>query len=382
MKKNFVIGLLFLFSSVAGLAFFSPLLFRVGVDRDSFGGEFFGSSIDGDLLVSAYNSAPVPNSTWAKVVTSATAGTSSATVSDCAKIEAGGYEILIIQMAGPNAGQYEFKHLDDCTGDDTANFSTTLKYSYDSDGSTTAAQMMTVPHYQNVTIDSGSVLSAEVWDGSTGGVLAFRVAGTLSIASGAVLGGSGGANLGWAGQLRANFNEGFRGYTNGIYNPNQCSTNLSGCTPGGVSKTAGHHSNLQMGTGGSATGFGVGGNAGGVIIVFANEINLNGTAAKSGRILINGGAGSGAGNQGGAGGTALITVGSITGCNGYNAGVTGSGIDISGGTGGAGGNGENGRLFLHYQDPTNDGMGFNQDACQSISSNTATSTFRKFFRNY
>ncbi len=43
------------------------------------------------------------------------------------------------------------------------------------------AQVLRVPHYKNVTILSGGILTAHGWDGSTGGIVAFRSSGTTTI---------------------------------------------------------------------------------------------------------------------------------------------------------------------------------------------------------
>jgi hypothetical protein len=73
-----------------------------------------------------------------------------------------------------NAGNYEFAEIAAISGNDIYLKHTLLK-SYTPAGS---VQLISVPQYTNVTI-SGT-LTAQAWDGNTGGVLVFEAAGTIT----------------------------------------------------------------------------------------------------------------------------------------------------------------------------------------------------------
>jgi hypothetical protein len=102
--------------------------------------------------------------------------------------------IMIIQMQGAtittvdnntygtisaynNSGKYEFAEVSS-TGGGKINLSTGLKYSY------TAAdkvQIVRVPRYSSLTLNSGATITTDAWDGSSGGIIAIEVSGTSTI---------------------------------------------------------------------------------------------------------------------------------------------------------------------------------------------------------
>jgi hypothetical protein len=72
--------------------------------------------------------------------------------------------------------------------------------------SDTSAQVIRVPHFRNVTVHDGGVLTAHPWDGKTGGVVAFRASGVVSVLAGGSIDASGkGFRGGQGGQQTPNF---------------------------------------------------------------------------------------------------------------------------------------------------------------------------------
>ena len=103
-----------------------------------------------------------------------------------------GDEVLIINMHGSDAahshvGVYEFGTVSAVSGTVitlSAAVSETFGEASNADLSGQAIQLVRVPNYTDVSIAAGGVLTAPPWDGETGGIVAFRASGTLSIADG------------------------------------------------------------------------------------------------------------------------------------------------------------------------------------------------------
>lgn len=80
-----------------------------------------------------------------------------------------GQDILVIQMQGQGAGNYEFATISSVNAGSLA-LQSSLSRSYAQDGGSSRAQVLLVRHFDTV---SGSLTTGE-WNGSTGGVVAFR----------------------------------------------------------------------------------------------------------------------------------------------------------------------------------------------------------------
>lgn len=286
-----------------------------------------------------------------------------------------GDRLLIIQMNGTHGGSWQWDSVA-ATGNPL-----TVSGIYATFDSSALIQIVTVPQYSSLHITSSGRLTAQAWNGSTGGILTFMVQGTLQIDTGGVCnvdglgfqpvsgttayghGGTGGAG-GTAGILSGNINAGdsvpLNGGTAGLgarYGVDGTSASLqtqavcSGCGGGyfaNINTFFGAATNLSSlsnnmvnstlwlggaGTGGGGGNGGIGGGGGG-----ASNI-ASGTA---------GGTGGNGGNGGtaGAGGGLIIfsasylvipahdTVFSARGTAGGNA--------TNGTAGGNGGNGANG----------------------------------------
>ncbi|RTQ50822.1 T9SS type A sorting domain-containing protein [Hymenobacter gummosus] len=99
--------------------------------------------------------------------------------------------VLIIQMQGAdmdvtntsaygtitnynNAGRYEVAQVLSVSGSNTINLSCGLKYNYSAAGRT---QVVRLARYSSLTVNSGASITAQAWNGTTGGVMAATVSG-------------------------------------------------------------------------------------------------------------------------------------------------------------------------------------------------------------
>ncbi|MEP7103309.1 MAG: PA14 domain-containing protein [Candidatus Dojkabacteria bacterium] len=88
-----------------------------------------------------------------------------------------GDSILIIQMLGTGVGKYEFNTVASISGTNltlTNNLNNTYTV-----GSGSVAQILKVNQYRNINIDG--IFTVANWDGSTGGVMAFKANGTVNV---------------------------------------------------------------------------------------------------------------------------------------------------------------------------------------------------------
>lgn len=171
-------------------------------------------------------------------------------------VEAGDEVLLIALQADDRdaAGSYAFA--DVASVEDSALvLGTTPDLGLDGDLSDRKVVVQRVPHYTNVRVRAGGTLTAARWDGETGGVLAIRVTGTLTIEDGGAVSVSG---LGYAG-----------GPTGDSYNVDGYQgESLAGPGVGGASSAAGYNESnrawaANLGGGGCNVGGGGGEHAGG-----------------------------------------------------------------------------------------------------------------------
>jgi hypothetical protein len=148
--------------------------------------EWLGDGSDGPVTVSTPN---LVLNDYASLTGNELQGDSVLTISDSTPFTSGD-EILIIQVQNASAGiagTYEFQTILSITGNDlTLSNALSNNYysgSFDQVGAT-AAQVVRVPQYTSVTIESGSSVTATAWNGSIGGIIAFRATGLLTIQSG------------------------------------------------------------------------------------------------------------------------------------------------------------------------------------------------------
>ncbi|HSV94427.1 MAG TPA: hypothetical protein VLH94_00415 [Spirochaetia bacterium] len=232
-----------------------------------------------------------------------------------------GDEVMLINLQGSSssyssAGNYENFYVTGVNGNViTVLGNITKTYGVGSNSNLTGQKIIVqrVPNYSNVTVSSGATLTANAWDGTKGGVLAFKASGTATITGSITMTGKGyrgGGNTRQGG-------EAFCGYNAGAGGP--------------------YH---QVGIAGSCGG---GGGGGGI------------TSASPGCIGSAGGAGVSVGGGGGGGGSNWWECcGGSTGAaggGGYGTAGTGGGGTYSGTNGGTNTSGAGGQG--HYTNPSN-----------------------------
>jgi hypothetical protein len=154
-----------------------------------------GTGADGALTV-ANGQTVYADGIRAALTSSALSGTNTLSVSTSAGFSAGD-EVLVIQMTGPTAGRYEARTISGAGGN-TLTLDSVLAFDFAA-STNSQSQVVRVPNYTDVTIQSGGVLTVNAWDGTTGGVMFFRATGTVDIQAGGDLTVAGRGLLGGAG---------------------------------------------------------------------------------------------------------------------------------------------------------------------------------------
>ncbi|MGB8643725.1 MAG: CARDB domain-containing protein [Anaerolineae bacterium] len=228
--------------------------------------QIFGDGADGPLTVTAN---PTIINSYAAIT-----GISSSTVLQVSST-AGftpTHEILIHQTQGTNAGIYEFATIAS-VGSGTITLTKPISNTY-SAGGNSHAQIVGIPHYTDVTVQSGGVLTAQSWNGTTGGIIAFRASGTTTVTGSISAAGntavlpSVGAGIGFSGGPgRGSGDPAYAGEgTNGTpiiqtwANSNGGGGGDGGPIPGGASGGGGGHA--TAGSDGNAYANGIGGAGG------------------------------------------------------------------------------------------------------------------------
>jgi hypothetical protein len=96
-----------------------------------------------------------------------------------------GDEVVVIQMTGDLAGHYETGRVKS-TAPGSVTLETPLVSPFPADASG-ASQVIHIPNFSSVTVAATGRLGAHAWDGVTGGVLFFRVTGSLTVEAGGVI---------------------------------------------------------------------------------------------------------------------------------------------------------------------------------------------------
>ena len=369
----------------------------------------FGDGSDGDLTVSSGQTVYVDD-VRRPLASTASVGQGALYVGTVAGFQMGG-EVLVIQVQGTGAGNYEFGIIVGINGGlATLTLQDNLQHSYTVGGSS-KAQVLQVPHYRNVTVQSGGTLTAHAWDGSTGGILVFRANGAVAVDGTVTASGGDGSNVtghcvstgggGTGGGFRGgnafrqhwdvsecgwsdDFNPGYQGagtaspgirsrYPNGNGGGGgrggEGGIQYSGAGGGGGNGTPGGDGQNEPGYGGQAAGAAdlsvmvFGGGGGGGQKVYSYQAGGGGSGGGiiaifannltvSGTVQARGGRGGDSGSYdkaggGGAGGSILIKA--------QSANVGANRVDASGGIGGSagegsGGDGGVGRIRIEYCD--------------------------------
>ncbi|MGE0572402.1 MAG: peptidoglycan DD-metalloendopeptidase family protein [Dehalococcoidia bacterium] len=346
----------------------------------------FGTGDDASLSV-ASGQTQYTDDVRSPLTASVAAGAVSITVSSSAGLGSGD-EVLVIQSAGTGTGTHEFRRVLRVEGQ-TVHLNKALSSPFTVGGSA-KAQVIRVPNYASLTVASGGLLTAHPWNGSTGGVVTFRVRDD-AVVSGKVhadgLGYRGGpqhfgtslqgeSELGpGAGSCLPNGSGGGAGRTSNYGNPpgggggGHAQTGTAGdgginnggmCLgQGALANSVSTSSTLNFGGGGGSggakldgsPGLGLsGGNGGGVLYAAARSLTVNGVVSANGA---NGTGGQGYSNYGaagggGAGGTvSLLTQDGVVGVNRLSA-VGAPGWTSAHGEDRDGGWGGNGKVLLSY----------------------------------
>ena len=262
--------------------------------------------------------------------------------------------VVIHQTMGTGAGTWEEAYIS-AVGSGSFTLSKALKNTYATGGSVNRAQVVMVPQYTTVTV-SGGTLTAPVWNGSTGGILAFVATGNVTISGGTV-------------NMSGN---GYLGYGHGCFY--RCKTGFRGQSPTGFSSASTYRNGMGGGAGeqGQDCGAGGGGGYGSAGAKGSNGSNgtcrvhspiwggqggsAGGSTNTSTNILFGGAGGEGGGDEdgaypgrGGDGGGLIIIRGAnvslggyvrtngASGANGNQGACGGRGCGMGGGGGGAGG---------------------------------------------
>jgi PGF-pre-PGF domain-containing protein len=363
-----------------------------------------GDGSDGVLTVSSANTV-INNYTY--LTTNESVGNLTITVSDASNFSVAD-EILVIQMQNSTvgtAGLYEFVEISSISGNNitltSALVNTYYTINYDST-SAVVTQVVRVPEYTSVTVNSGANITAKAWDGYSGGIVVFRATGTVDV--------NGSIDV---------IGKGFREHQGGGFNPfqgegihglgtqnnqdNVGGGGASGNCAGGASG-GGHATDGEAGTAGSCNsqpgkakgiadlsliilgpagggshrcdeqaGAECGGEGSGIIIIFANEINVSGTITSSGEAGGFGAGGANYGAGGGAGGSIFLEA--------LTLGIGNNKVTSLGGIGyktdNDGGDGSVGRILLNYSTlsgSTNPSSGFNGTYVSSSTSIKTNST--------
>lgn len=351
----------------------------------------YGSGLDGSVIISAPNTT-INNYTY--MTLNASNGSRVISVFNSTEFRVGD-EVLIIQMQnGSNngtAGLYEFNQVDSVNSTNiTLAFS--LNYSYFTGGfnlsNSTITQVIRVPNYANFTLLSNASIIAPPWNGWTGGIIIFRSSQIANISGNISVDAKGFRGVSHAATYRNQ--NGYQGesYTgSGIQSSTQ---NLGGGGGGigtqdagggggggyGASGTSGTASGAHAGGGGGNLtgnetltliylgnaggeagadedgGFpGSGGRGGGIIMIYSQNLTLNGRITNNGATGGSGGGGSGCGmggGGGGSGGSIYLSASNMTLRTGNVTATAGSGGSANG-CGGNGGAGAVGRIRLDFQ---------------------------------
>lgn len=315
---------------------------KIRIDDTSVWPYGYGNASDGAYDPATGTDAPIDASC------SGTSGATSLSATNASF--AAGQLILIIQMRGTGAGEYEFNRIASYSAG-TITTSLPLQNTY-TDSGASQAQVVVFKQYSSAQIQSGRTITAKAFDGDVGGVYGYFCNGNVNINGVLSLTGKGYRSTGTNGA--GNGALGMQGEGTGGAGSQSNSANGSGGGGGGGGVDAGHveaghgagGGHAAAGSNGSSRNTSSGGTGGGSVGTAELLTIFMGGAGGEG-----GNGNSGEGRSGGAGGAiAIIIAKSFT----INP-STGS-IDINGNNGtssndngGAGGGGAGGAFLLKCQ---------------------------------
>lgn len=305
----------------------------------------YGDGADGDLTVLSGQTVYTDNVRSA-LSSDASTGQNVIVVNDATGFSIGD-EILIIGIQGQSAGRYAYHRIASINGNNMMLEGNLQLDFLSSDPAQT--QVIRVPNYQNLTIENGATLTAHAWNGATGGVIAFRVSGTLFVADTGRIFADG---IGYRGSEQNNTDGGGQqgenefgivssdpesygmggggGCSNGYGNPsgggggghivaggdgqpglnNDCFDIPEGGSPQGINSLSAIFFGGGGGNGGGKTHEGPSNYGGGIVLAYVENLQLAGTISANGDNGQTGnGSNQGSNGGGGAGGTILLAYG-------------------------------------------------------------------------
>lgn len=140
-----------------------------------------GTGSDGALVV---GSTQLVDTVRSSLTDNVVAGGTSLTVGNAAGIAVGDEVLVIAQQGSTGVGQYEFVRVAGVAGS-TLTLASPLANAYA--GATNRVTVQRVPNYTTVTVQSGGTLTAGAWDGTAGGIVAFRATGAVNVLAGGAI---------------------------------------------------------------------------------------------------------------------------------------------------------------------------------------------------
>lgn len=306
---------------------------------------FFGDGSDGALTISA-------DTTQAPTDSAATGTVDTYTLSATNASFAAGQKILIHQTRGTNAGQRQINEIQSYTAG-TITTVEPLNATY-----TSGAQVIVIPQYTTVTVNTGKTWTAKAWNGTVGGILVgfatTSITGTGSVSA---------KGKGFRGADQPSAGTGISGKQgesyNGTYNTASTAALYGGGGGGGGSSSAGASAggggaSAQIGTDGSVTSGSVNGKGG---ATYGSQdltaTMIFGSGGGSGGNSYNSSSDGGRGGAGGNGGGGIfLAAPTITLTGSFTAsGNQGQVADLKHASGGGGGGG-GGFILLYTQTAT------------------------------
>lgn len=313
-------------------------------------GKPFGNGLDGDATISSTQTQSQTRKSCSGSAGSNSLALDSAGFSD-------GDVVYIHQTRGTGVGQWEINRVSSGGGTSTLTLQKNLQFTY-TDSGNSQAQVIKIPMYKNLTINSGVDLNAPDWNGDQGGFVIAAVREVLTVVGNSKANGNHGNATG--GDGARGIGAGFEG---GIGRQGQNAGDYAEGTPAARAQSGNGSPNGNGGGGGKANGGsnnGGGGGGGGHRIAGGNSSTAGAGGQYAGQggssagatdltTLVFGGGGGGAGNGatesngaggGGAGGggiiffcgdiqlTGLITSNGGNGGNGWRGGGGGAGGSI------------------------------------------------------
>jgi len=323
----------------------------------------FGNGSDGDITIGSDTNINTTNSISGRscsdggdavnynvtALSSTTATLNSTPSSGCLS---SGDEVLLINLQGissaySNVGNYEILVIDSISTN-TITF-TTSKTKYYGEGASNDTNIGTsssdqkvilqrIPNYNDVTVSSGYNFYPSDWNGTKGGIMAFKANGSLTV-NGTIhataAGYRGGTAASWDGGTAGETYGGYGGGDGGEYNVDGSNGVMSGGGGGGA-----HYGLTDGGDGGLGTSVGGSGGGGGCGVGQYGYLTRGGSA---------GGGGYGSGGLKGTGGAENAVNGAdSTSGGGGDRERTSSGRGYGGGGGGGGGYGSSDLSDLHF----------------------------------